>query len=59
MTNRDELLALIDEVNDECDSKDCMSCKYWNTTDCKMVKLVDKIKNKILLPKNPKIPIQR
>lgn len=50
MTNRDSLIELIDETNDECDNKDCMSCKYWNTTDCKMVKLIDKIRNKILAP---------
>ena len=40
---RDRLIELYDQTNDECDSKDCISCKYWNASYCREHKFIDKI----------------
>lgn len=53
---RDRLIELYDQTNDECDVKDCLSCKYWNTSYCRVHKFIDKIiaKGAILPPCVPK-----
>ena len=48
---RDRLIELYDQTNDECDSKDCLSCKYWNASYCRDHKFIDKIiENGAILP---------
>lgn len=48
---RDRLIELYDQTNDECDVKDCLSCKYWNASYCRVHKFIDKIiANGVILP---------